>query len=82
MVMQPFEKPVFVGDLVSCYTRITRVGNTSLTVDVEVFAERGWVSGEFGLTVKVTEAELIFVAIDEQRRPTMVPPEDEQTIVV
>ena len=62
-----FKEPVFVGDLVSFYARVTRVGRTSVTVDVEVFAQRG----RDGRTdaVKVTEAQLTYVAIDSQRRP-------------
>jgi len=65
-----FHKPVFVGDLISCYTEIRRVGHTSLTVFVEVFAER---NRDPGLCVKVTEATLTYVAIDEQRKPRPVP---------
>lgn len=57
-----FHKPVFVGDLVSCYANVTKVGNTSLTVFVEVFAER---YPERVECVRVTEATLTFVAVDE-----------------
>ena len=64
-----FKKPVFVGDLVSCYAKVVKVGSTSLTVFVEVYAERGRQQTE---TVKVTEATLTFVAIDENGRPTVV----------
>lgn len=64
-----FQKPVFVGDLISCYTKILKVGRTSIVVDVEVFAERGWRSGErMGDCIKVTEATLTYVAIDENRK--------------
>jgi len=71
-----FETPVYVGDLVSMYARVVRVGNTSLTVDVEVFAERGWRDqAEFGKLVKVTEAVLTYVALDQDGRPRPVPPE-------
>lgn len=67
-----FKEPVFVGDLVSIYARVVKVGKTSLTVDVEVFAQRG---REGGLaSVKVTEAQVTYVAVDSQRRPRMVPP--------
>jgi acyl-CoA thioesterase YciA len=66
-----FKEPVFVGDLVSFYARVCRVGHTSITVDVEVFAQRG-LHGR-GETVKVTEAQLTYVAIDENRRPRNVP---------
>lgn len=65
-----FHKPVFVGDLISCYGEITRIGNTSLTVFVEVYAERARAGGE---SVKVTEATLTYVAIDENRKPRPVP---------
>ena len=63
-----FHKPVFVGDVVSCYANVTRVGNTSLTVFVEVYAERYPDRIE---TVKVTEATLTFVAVtrDGKKRP-------------
>lgn len=65
-----FRKPVFVGDLVSCYASVIRVGSSSITVDVEVFAERGWREGEnMGDCHKVTEAVLTYVAIDEHRQP-------------
>ncbi|MGE0355532.1 MAG: acyl-CoA thioesterase [Burkholderiales bacterium] len=66
-----FKEPVFVGDLVSFYARVVKVGRTSVTVDVEVFAHRG----RIGRTdaVKVTEAQLTYVAIDAERRPRPVP---------
>lgn len=67
-----FHQPVFVGDLVSCYARIIHVGNTSITVDVEVYAQRNPASPQ---VVKVTEAELTYVALDEKRRPRPVPGE-------
>ncbi len=66
-----FKEPVFVGDLVSFYARVLKVGRTSVTVDVEVFAQRGR-QGR-GETVKVTEAQLTYVAIDERRQPRTVP---------
>lgn len=66
-----FKEPVFVGDLVSFYARVLRVGRTSITVDVEVFAQRrGKGRSE---TVRVTEAQLTYVAIDERRQPRTVP---------
>jgi acyl-CoA thioesterase YciA len=69
-----FKKPVFVGDLVSVYGEISRVGNTSITVALEVYAERRMI-GEFaGEIVKVTDAEFTYVAIDENRRPRPIPP--------
>ena len=67
-----FKKPVFVGDLVSLYADIVRVGRTSITVDVEVFAQRSPLDIE---CVKVTEARLTYVAVDENRKPRVVPPE-------
>lgn len=68
-----FKQPVYVGDLVSVYGDISRVGNTSLTVSLEVFAERRMI-GEFTQeVVKVTEAEFTYVAIDENRRPRPIP---------
>jgi acyl-CoA thioesterase YciA len=61
-----FHQPVFVGDLVSCYARIIRVGRTSITVNVRAYAERQGATHE---TIQVTEADLTYVAVDEQRRP-------------
>lgn len=66
-----FKQPVFVGDLLSFYAEIVKVGNTSITVSVEVYAERNRLQTE---TVKVTEATLTYVATDEQRKPRTVPP--------
>ncbi len=68
-----FRKPVFVGDLVSIYGDVLRVGNTSVTVALQVFAERRWPSGAPGRCVKVTEADLTYVAIDDKRRPRSIP---------
>ncbi len=65
-----FHRPVFVGDLVSCYAEIIKVGTTSLTVHVDVFAERDRGNHE---CVRVTEADLVYVAVDDQRRPRPVP---------
>ncbi len=59
-----FHEPVFIGDLVSFYAKTTRVGNTSISIHVDVEAER---FGTPGVLVKVTEAEITFVAIDENR---------------
>ncbi len=64
-----FKQPVFVGDLVSFYAEVVRVGRTSITVDVEVYAQR---RPEREETVKVTEATLTYVAVDENRRPRVV----------
>jgi acyl-CoA thioesterase YciA len=67
-----FKEPVFVGDIVSFYARVLKVGRTSVTVDVEVFAQRGRVDRKD--VVKVTEAQLTYVAVDDKRRPRAVPP--------
>jgi acyl-CoA thioesterase YciA len=64
-----FKKPVYVGDLVSFYGKVVKVGRTSITVDVEVFAQRRPLGDE---CVKVTEATLTYVAVDEERRPRVV----------
>ena len=66
-----FKEPVFVGDLVSFYGQVVKTGRTSITVEVEVFAQRGR-SGQ-NETVKVTEATLTYVAIDEQHKPRPLP---------
>jgi acyl-CoA thioesterase YciA len=66
-----FREPVFVGDVVSLYADIVKIGRTSITVDVRVFAQRMRDGREQCLMV--TEAVLTYVAIDEQRRPRPVP---------
>jgi len=66
-----FHQPVFVGDLVSCYARITRVGRTSLTVNVKAYAERQGATHEI---IQVTEADVTYVAVDAQRRPRPLAP--------
>ena len=63
-----FKQPVLIGDLVSFYADVVRVGRTSITVDVEVYAERRTLHE----VVKVTEATLTYVAVDDQRRPRPV----------
>jgi acyl-CoA thioesterase YciA len=65
-----FKQPVRVGDILSFYSVVRRVGTTSITVAVEVFAERIRAQGQF---VKVTEANLTYVAIDEAGRPRPIP---------
>jgi acyl-CoA thioesterase YciA len=67
-----FKQPVLVGDLVSFYARIRRVGRTSITVDVEVYAER---NPEKYFCVRVTEATITYVAIGRDGRPRDLPPE-------
>ncbi len=68
-----FKQPVQIGDVLSLYADVTRIGNTSITVKVEVYAERG---REEAKIVKVTEAVLTYVAIDLQGRPRPVPKQD------
>jgi acyl-CoA thioesterase YciA len=65
-----FHQPVFLGDVVNFFTETLRVGRTSVTVKVSVEAER-WGAGQ-GERVKVTEAEVVLVAVDESGRPTPV----------
>jgi acyl-CoA thioesterase YciA len=67
-----FKQPVLVGDVVRFETSIVRVGRTSITVDVEVYAQR---EPEEEICVKVTEASLTYVAVDATRRPRPVPAE-------
>jgi acyl-CoA thioesterase YciA len=62
-----FHQPVFLGDVVNFYTETLRVGTTSVTVKVSVEAER-WGAGS-GERVKVTEAEVVLVSVDESGRP-------------
>lgn len=61
-----FKQPVSVGDLVSFYARVVRSGRTSITVDVEVYAQRDLMNG---MALKVTEATLTYVAISSDGRP-------------
>ncbi len=67
-----FLEPVFVGDLISLYAEVTRIGNTSITLRVTVEAERhgGTYNSE---RIKVTEAEVIYVAVDANRRKMRIP---------
>jgi acyl-CoA thioesterase YciA len=66
-----FKEPVYVGDLVSFYARVLKSGRTSITVDVEVFAQRGRLGR--AEAVKVTEAQLTYVAVDGERKPRTLP---------
>ena len=66
-----FKQPVRIGDLLSFYSEITHVGRTSITVNVEVYAERIRAQGRY---LKVTEASLTYVAIDDEGRPRPLPP--------
>jgi acyl-CoA thioesterase YciA len=65
-----FKQPVTVGDLLSFYAKVERIGRTSVTVHVEVYAERNPADLH---VVKVTEANLTFVAIDRQGQPRLIP---------
>ncbi len=64
-----FVAPVYVGDVVSFYTTVIREGRTSLTIRIEVEAER---FAERGRQARVTEAEVVFVSIDENGKPTPI----------
>lgn len=64
-----FHKPVAVGDLISCYTEIVREGRTSISVKINVLANRMGIEEE----ITVTEGTFIFVAIDEKNRPRPLP---------
>lgn len=66
-----FHQPVFVGDEVSCYGEITKIGNTSITIKIESWVRRG----RGGDELKVTEGVFTFVAIGEDRKPRKVLPE-------
>ena len=65
-----FKQPVSVGDLLSFYAKVERIGRTSITVNVEVFAERNPADLH---VVKVTEANLTYVAIDSAGQPRVIP---------
>ena len=66
-----FKEPVMIGDVVSFFAQITRVGRTSITVGVEVYAQR---NPGMEITVKVTEASLTYVAVGADRRSREIPP--------
>ncbi len=65
-----FHRPVFVGDEVSVFAELVKVGNTSMTIEVEAW-RRARHSPE---TYKVTQARFVFVGVDEHRSPRNVPP--------
>lgn len=69
-----FKKPVYVADVVSFYARVVKVGNTSVTVDVRVYAERSMGAPKPGEVVLVTEAVLTYVALDARGQKRPVPP--------
>ena len=68
-----FKQPISVGDLISLYAEVVHVGNTSITVNVEVYAERNYANP---VSVKVTEAQLTYVAIDGTGKKRIVPSEN------
>ena len=68
-----FKQPVKIGDLLSFFSEVERVGNTSITVKVEVYAQR---MRQPDQTIKVTEANLTYVAIDDQGHPRPLPKPD------
>ena len=65
-----FKQPVRLGDILSFVSNVTRIGRTSITVDVEVYAEHFQTQGKYN---KVTEASLTYVAIDAQGKPRPIP---------
>ncbi len=65
-----FKQPVRVGDILSFYSKLMRIGRTSITVKVEVYAERFRAQGKY---IKVTEASVTYVALDDNGRPREVP---------
>jgi acyl-CoA thioesterase YciA len=65
-----FKQPVQIGDLLSFYADVVKIGNTSITINVEVYAER---KPDTPMVVKVTEATLTYVAIDRNGQPRAVP---------
>lgn len=68
-----FKQPLFLGDVVSLYADIVKTGRTSMTVNVEVYAQRDPVKPT---CVKVTEATLTYVAVGADRKPRELPPEE------
>ena len=66
---------MFVGDVVSCYADIIKTGRTSITIKVDVYAERNPSDPHI---VKVTQAQLTYVALDENRRPRPLPDIDDE----
>ncbi len=68
-----FKQPVKIGDILSFYSKLVRIGRTSITVKVEVYAERFRAQGKY---IKVTEASVTYVAIDDHGRPREVPSTD------
>ena len=72
-----FHAPVHVGDEVSCYTKIVRTGNTSMSINIEAWVRRSACRAH----VKVTSAVYHFVALNKEMKPRPLPPEDADTNV-
>lgn len=70
-----FKQPVFVGDLVACHAKVTRVGSTSITVEVNVTAERYCKETNARVCQHVTSAEVTYVAVDAQGNKKTIDPE-------
>lgn len=68
-----FKQPVRVDDVLSFYCKVTRIGHTSITINTEVYSERIHRQGHY---IKVTEATLTYVAIDDNGRPRPIPSQD------
>lgn len=68
-----FRQPIMAGDLVSCYAGVSHVGRTSMTIDVDVYVQRKLSQPDI---LFAAEAELTYVALDEERRPRTVPQAD------
>ena len=66
-----FHKPVFIGDVVTCFAKLVKTGTTSLTIDIETWAERR----DTGRAERVTEGRFVYVAIDDNRNPRQLPKE-------
>ncbi len=73
-----FHKPVFVGDLISCFARIMKIGTTSITVDVEVFAQR--IREGQDSYVMVTRATIVYVAMTPEGEPVRLPQRDPEEL--
>jgi acyl-CoA thioesterase YciA len=73
-----FHKPVFVGDLISCFARIEKLGRTSLTIKVEVFAQRGL--QDYVQYIKVTEAVIVYVAVHADGSSCPLPARDPEFV--
>ncbi|MCZ6721376.1 MAG: acyl-CoA thioesterase [Proteobacteria bacterium] len=69
-----FHRPIYIGDLVSCYAEILRVGTTSITVRIKTWAKRR----RDGSLAKVTEGTFVYVAVDEKGRPRPVPRDERE----